>query len=997
MIVRAPRLFVNHLTPLLAACCLLLPGCAQAETDATADNGSPPAESTQSSDGAQSAGDTDVPSKNEKPNGQTAFASVPPTVYDVAQVIDVRKLPRLEVTQSYDQQVGSMFYVAKGDLETAAKFYERLFLDSGWQLSQQMGGRITTEDSAQMGFGKDGFLAFISVSKSDEDAPDQISVSVNVYPNFDAQTLPHPDDCEVEHASQANVMYVTETPIKDTASAFREKLTAEGWIEHGLTPVPTPNMAVMNFVKNGLNLLAYIASSDAYEGRTMVQLAFTILAHDVPVPAGAKSVELRDSSPEMTCIAPTDMDATVAFYRDAYPAVGYEPVDELTGVGAEKSSLVFRPTSTAPAEKIVILVELTASDAGTKVKLQPLADDVDPAQLAGDPTEPDDADDDPVAEEMPADVPGLEDLQRLAGSVLEDALDELPEDTRDLIRQQAGDLLNQFTDGDAPVDVEAFAGDDTENADPDAGPKHPAVDHTFGDDGMSIKSVAISPDGKSVATGGFSFHAYDIETGEPLPGPDPFSDTNTADYSPDGKYFAIGLSDGGLIIWDLAAEEELVSFEGGDYSIQNVKFSPDGKILAVGDSDGDLSLLDVAKQELIETYHVHDNVFNGLAFTPDGKQIVTARDSIRVWNVADGEQIAEFKEPEGIFVGDIAVSPDGKTVAVACFDTNVELWDLTTKKLKQKLEDHREAVAAVAYSPDGKILASGSWGFEVVLWDAESGERLRVLTGHAQSVNDVAFSADGTQLATGADDGLTRIWNVKAALEHPEAESPVADLADSPYGDAEEMEAEGFEDAGDFADDMPEQQSDVDGIPLPPDYEGLSTIGSQFAKTIETSVQGKVDEVLDFYAQRLPDLGYERGDSTKVDDQTVVNFAGEDGPLVLKLEKFGAEVRITIDVKNRTAAEEAGILPKPGKARIIVGNDTDTEATIKIGEVTIKVGPKEGNEEPNGPTADIEPGTYTLTVLRDGEEPVEEEFIAEADQTWGCIVIPPGPIVLPIY
>ena len=190
--------------------------------------------------------------------------------------------------------------------------------------------------------------------------------------------------------------------------------------------------------------------------------------------------------------------------------------------------------------------------------------------------------------------------------------------------------------------------------------------------------------------------------------------------------------------------------------------------------------------------------FETIAFNSDSTLLASGGGvEVQIWNARNGifNQTVEVKNapPLGLVYG-IAFRPNGTTLAIACSDRILYLWngnasDTAWFNLGGSLYD-------VAFSPDGTMLAVGSEGRNdnheslsvVHLWDVSTSNyrSIRTLTGHAGSgwVNSVAFSPDSKTLASGSIDGKVRLWDVssgtlKNTLEHSDQ---VVDLAYSPDG-----------------------------------------------------------------------------------------------------------------------------------------------------------------------------------------------------------------------
>src|SRR4249920_3005832 len=74
---------------------------------------------------------------------------------------------------------------------------------------------------------------------------------------------------------------------------------------------------------------------------------------------------------------------------------------------------------------------------------------------------------------------------------------------------------------------------------------------------------------------------------------------------------------------------------------------------------------------------------------------------------ADDRKPLILKHPTG-WVGAIAFSPDGKSLASTGSDRTVRLWDSATGKLQGTLTGHTDTVCAVAFDRPGETLVTAS-------------------------------------------------------------------------------------------------------------------------------------------------------------------------------------------------------------------------------------------------------------------------------------------------
>jgi len=304
----------------------------------------------------------------------------------------------------------------------------------------------------------------------------------------------------------------------------------------------------------------------------------------------------------------------------------------------------------------------------------------------------------------------------------------------------------------------------------------------------AVQSLAFSPDGKELVSGGFRSVRF-WDPANPAKATreisEPFLGRQTAlRFVPDGKKLLVADSIPSQLgrLHEITLDpEKVVTFDTAHRdSIFSITFSADGKRYATTSADKLITIRDTANHEIVTRLEGHTGYVMTAAFSPEGERIATGGDDeeIKVWDVATGKKTGSF-----------ASARSGPLYGLT--------WLVEPANGKKKAEE-KDKEKAAAINTD-LIVSIPESGKPAAFTDLKEHEGEQRSTGAKERAFDkvetplfaLAFDTESLWSYAGGEDGKLYAWDDKGKLK-PTIDAPApapapkpAPVAPAPTGTAD--------------------------------------------------------------------------------------------------------------------------------------------------------------------------------------------------------------------
>jgi WD40 repeat protein len=187
-------------------------------------------------------------------------------------------------------------------------------------------------------------------------------------------------------------------------------------------------------------------------------------------------------------------------------------------------------------------------------------------------------------------------------------------------------------------------------------------------------------------------------------------------FSPNGRQLVTGGFDRTVKVWNAENRQLMQTLKGHTGPIAGLAYSPLGDRIVTVSQDQTARIWDAATWKELLVLRKHTKSVTCVAFSADGKSILTGGDDrlAMLWDVESGRHMLTLKgHTSGVTC--VAFSPDGQRFLTGSADRTAKIWESKSGHEVLTIHGHSKSVASAAFSPNGnQIVTAGKDGTVMV-------------------------------------------------------------------------------------------------------------------------------------------------------------------------------------------------------------------------------------------------------------------------------------------
>ena len=228
-------------------------------------------------------------------------------------------------------------------------------------------------------------------------------------------------------------------------------------------------------------------------------------------------------------------------------------------------------------------------------------------------------------------------------------------------------------------------------------------------------TLSFHPDDKTLCSGTQqgTINVWDVETcgktqsfkGSAGEGIDAF--VMSVAYSPDGAQVATGGLNGAVGIYDARTGESVAQFEGHELPVRGISWTPDGQVLLSACDDSTVQAYDVARPgKPFEVFYGHRSWCLNVACSPDNRHFATCSSDrlVRIFDLNTKTCVAQLEGHQDQ-IWEVAYNHDGTELVSCADDGAIQLYSIAAAQARDKERADKEKTTEPAHDKDATAAA----------------------------------------------------------------------------------------------------------------------------------------------------------------------------------------------------------------------------------------------------------------------------------------------------